>query len=163
MATQEMFKTHNDITAATREEMIALLNQELADLSDLYSQTKQAHWNVKGDQFIALHKLFDDLAAALTEYIDDIAERAVQLGGMARGTNRMSAADSRLEEYPLKPMDSMDHVKALTDRYATVAASTRAAIDTADKAGDMDTADLFTEVSRGMDKWLWFLEAHLQA
>ena len=78
------------------------------------------------------------------------------------GTNRMSAAETRLKEYPSTIMDSMEHVRELVERYAMVAASTRAGIDTADKAEDMDTADLLTEVSRGMDKWLWFLEAHLQ-
>ena len=162
MTTAKMFKTQNDIPTATRKEMITILNQELADMSDLYSHTKQAHWNVKGEQFIALHQLFDKLAAALTDYVDEIAERAVQLGGTAMGTNRMSAAETRLKEYPSEAMDSMAHVRALVERYAMVAASARVAIDTADKAEDMDTADLFTEISRGMDKWLWFLEAHLQ-
>jgi len=155
-------KTHNDLAAETREEMIKLLNQELADLSDLYSQTKQAHWNVKGEEFIALHKLFDEFAEALAGYVDEIAERAVQLGGTAMGTNRMSAANTRLEEYPTEPMDSMGHVEALIERYAMAAASTRAAIDVAEEYDDMDTVDLFSEVSRGMDKWLWFLEAHVQ-
>ena len=155
-------KTHNDLAAETREEMIKLLNQELADLSDLYSQTKQAHWNVKGEEFIVLHKLFDEFAEALAGYVDEIAERAVQLGGTAMGTNRMSAANTRLEEYPTEPMDSMGHVEALIERYAMVAASTRAAIDVAEEYDDMDTVDLFSEVSRGMDKWLWFLEAHVQ-
>src|SRR6185503_8592242 len=162
MTTTKMFKTQNDISTATRKEMITMLNQELADMSDLYSHTKQAHWNVKGEQFIALHQLFDKLAAALTDYVDEIAERAVQLGGTAMGTNRMSAAETRLKEYPSASMDSIAHVKELVERYAMVAASARVAIDTADKAEDMDTADLFTEISRGMDKWLWFLEAHLQ-
>jgi len=104
MATTKMFKTQNDIPTATRREMITMLNQELADMSDLYSQTKQAHWNVKGEQFISLHKLFDEFAAALTDYVDDIAERAVQLGGTAMGTNRMSAAETRLKEYPSAAM-----------------------------------------------------------
>jgi len=163
MATKtKMLETHNDLSAETREEMISLLNQELADMSDLYSQTKQAHWNVKGEQFIALHKLFDEFAEALEGYIDEIAERAVQLGGTAMGTNRMSAANSRLEEYPTKTMDSMGHVEALIERYAMVAASARAAIATAEEQEDMGTVDLFSEISLGMDKWLWFLEAHVQ-
>ncbi len=154
--------THNDLPADTREQMIAMLNQELADMSDLHSQTKQAHWNVKGEQFIALHKLFDEFAEALTGYVDEIAERAVQLGGTAMGTNRMSAAESRLPEYPSEVMGSMDHASALTERYAMVAASTRAAVSTAEEAEDLDTVDLMSAVSLGMDKWLWFLEAHLQ-
>ena len=159
----KMLDTHNDLAADTREQMIAMLNQELADMSDLQSQTKQAHWNVKGEQFIALHKLFDEFADALTGYVDEIAERAVQLGGTAMGTNRMSAAESRLPEYPTEVMGSLEHVSALTDRYAMVAASTRAAVETAEEAGDLDTVDLMSAVSLGMDKWLWFLEAHLQA
>ena len=158
----KMLDTHNDLPADTRDQMIALLNQELADMSDLHSQTKQAHWNVKGEQFIALHKLFDEFAEALTGYVDEIAERAVQLGGTAMGTNRMSAAESRLPEYPSEVMSSMDHVNALTERYAMVAASTRAAVKTAEEAEDLDTVDLMSAISLGMDKWLWFLEAHLQ-
>ena len=158
----KMLDTHNDLPADTREQMIKMLNQELADMSDLHSHTKQAHWNVKGEQFISLHKLFDEFAEALTGYEDEIAERAVQLGGTAMGTNRMSAAESQLPEYPTEVMGSMDHVSALTERYAMVAASIRAAIDTAEEAGDMDTVDLLSGISLGMDKWLWFLEAHLQ-
>lgn len=158
----KMLDTHNDLPADTREQMIALLNQELADMSDLHSQTQQAHWNVKGEQFISLHKLFDEFAEALTGYVDEIAERAVQLGGTAMGTNRMSAAESRLPEYPSEVMSSMDHVNALTERYAMVAASTRAAVKTAEEAEDLDTVDLMSAISLGMDKWLWFLEAHLQ-
>lgn len=158
-----MHKTQIDLSPTIREEMIELLNQQLADTSDLYSHTKQAHWNVKGQQFIALHKLFDELAEELEGYVDDIAERAVEMGGVAMGTNRMSAANSRLKEYPADIADGIAHVKALVDRYAAVAKTTRAAIDEADKAGDKDTADLFTEISRGLDKWLWFLEAHIQA
>ena len=158
----KMLDTHNDLPADTREQMIAMLNQELADMSDLHSQTKQAHWNVKGEQFIALHKLFDEFAEALTGYVDEIAERAVQLGGTAMGTNRMSAAESRLPEYPSEVLSSMDHVSALTERYAMVAASTREAVSTAEEADDLDTVDLMSAVSLGMDKWLWFLEAHLQ-
>ncbi len=156
------FKTSIDLKSGLRKEMVALLNHNLADLSDLYSQTKQAHWNVKGKQFIALHQLFDKLADEIEDYVDDIAERAVELGGYALGTNRMSAAATRLPEYPTDAVDSMAHVQALVERYALVAKNTRAAINAADGAGDKDTSDLFTEVSRGMDKWLWFLEAHLQ-
>ena len=158
----KVLETHNDIPAGTREQMITMLNQELADMSDLYSQTKQAHWNVKGEHFIALHKLFDEFAEALTGYVDEIAERAVQLGGVAIGTNRMSAAESRLPEYPTEVMGSMEHVRALTERYAMVAASTRTAVEAAEEAGDLDIVDLFSAISLGMDKWLWFLEAHLQ-
>lgn len=148
----------DDVRAA----MVELLNQQLADTFDLYSQTKQAHWNVKGLQFYQLHLLFDELAEEVRGYVDTIAERAVILGGLARGTARMAAGASRVDEYPLDLAGSAAHVTALAERYATVAASTRAAIDMAEEAGDADTADLFTEVSRGLDKALWFIEAHVQ-
>ncbi len=154
--------TRNDLAESVRGKMVTLLNQQLADTADLYSQVKQAHWNVKGAQFIALHELFDDLAEDLLATTDDLAERAVQLGGSATGTVRMAADASRLPEFPAVAVGSMEAVTLLADRYAVLAASTRDAIDTADTAGDADTADLFTGVSRMLDKALWFLEAHLQ-
>jgi starvation-inducible DNA-binding protein len=157
-----MFSTRIDLSQDARSQMIALLNQQLADTFDLYSHTKQAHWNVKGAQFYSLHELFDKLAEELAGYVDMIAERATALGGLAQGTVRLSAANSRLPEYPLDMTDSLPSVEALAERYAALAATTRADIDTADSAGDADTADLCTEVSRGLDKALWFLEAHLQ-
>ena len=152
-----------DLPADRREKLIALLNQHLADTFDLYGQSKQAHWNVKGPQFHQLHELFDELADQVRGYVDLIAERATALGGTALGTVRMAAGTSRLTEYPLDAGGSMQYVEALAVRFAALAATTRAAIDAANNLGDADTADLFTEVSRGLDKSLWFLEAHLQA
>ncbi|MBO0720016.1 MAG: DNA starvation/stationary phase protection protein Dps [Blastocatellia bacterium] len=163
MATPKTYKTSIDLDAETREQMIALLNQQLADTFDLYSQTKQAHWNVKGAQFFQLHELFDQLATGLLGHVDTIAERATALGGTALGTARMAAASTRLPEYSSKVSGSLESVETLSEHYAALAASTREAIDKADKSGDMDTADVFTEVSRNLDKSLWFLEAHLQA
>jgi starvation-inducible DNA-binding protein len=163
METARTFTTRIDIASEVREKMIALLNQQLADTFDLYSQTKQAHWNVKGAQFHQLHELFDKLADELGDHGDVIAERVTALGGMALGTVRMSSAASRLPEYALDVVDSLPTVEMLTVRYARLAATTRAAIDDAADQGDMDTSDLFTEISRGLDKALWFLEAHLQA
>jgi starvation-inducible DNA-binding protein len=157
----KMYNTKNDLDFEKREPIIALLNQQLADTFDLYSQTKQAHWNVKGMQFIQLHELFDKLATEVLDYVDTLAERATSLGGTALGTARMSADASRLPEYP-DVVGSVESVQALVDRYAILAASSRAAIDTATEFGDADTADVFTEISRGLDKSLWFLEAHLQ-
>jgi starvation-inducible DNA-binding protein len=142
--------------------LVALLNQHLADTFDLYGQAKQAHWNVKGPQFHQLHELFDELAEELRAYVDLIAERATALGGLALGTVRMSAGASRLAEYPLDAGGSMGHVEALAERFAALAATTRSAIEATGRLGDADTADLLTEVSRGLDKSLWFLEAHLQ-
>ncbi len=158
-----MFTTQHDLPQATRERMVTLLNRQLAHLFDLYSQTKQAHWNVKGPHFYALHELFDKLAEMLEDYIDDIAERATALGGLAQGTARQAAAASRLEDLAPDVVEGMALVRALAHRYAQVAAGVRAAIREAEEAGDLGTADLFTEVVRGLDKALWFLEAHLQA
>jgi starvation-inducible DNA-binding protein len=159
---QSMFSTRNDLARELRANVIDLLNQQLADTFDLYSQTKQAHWNVKGAQFFQLHELFDKLAAELAGYVDQVAERATALGGLALGTVRMSAANSQLAECELDVTDSLPTVEALAERYAALARSTRQAIESADGLDDADTADLFTEVSRGLDKALWFLEAHLQ-
>jgi starvation-inducible DNA-binding protein len=160
--TMKTFPTRIDLGAEVREDMIDLLNQQLADTFDLYSQTKQAHWNVKGAQFYSLHELFDKLAEELEGYVDLIAERATALGGLAQCTVRLSAANSKLAEFPPELTDGLPTVEALAERFAALAASTREAIETADGKDDADTVDLFTEVSRGLDKALWFLEAHLQ-
>ena len=156
-----LFPTRNDLPEATRAKVCDTLNQLLAETFDLYSQTKQAHWNVKGRDFIQLHKLFDELAATLEGPVDEIAERITALGGVAKGTVRMSGNNSKLPEYPLDAIEGMQHVKLLSDRYAALAKAMRAAIDSTDATGDKDTADLCTQVSRELDKSLWFLEAHL--
>jgi starvation-inducible DNA-binding protein len=157
-----LFPTRIDLHSEVREEMVPLLNQQLADTFDLYSQTKQAHWNVKGPQFYALHELFDKLAAELADHVDAIAERVTALGGLAEGTARMSAGSSRLLELPLEAINGMAMVDALAERYAALTASTRRAIGACEEHGDITSADLLTEVSRSLDKALWFLEAHLQ-
>jgi starvation-inducible DNA-binding protein len=157
------FDTAVDLSAASRVAMIGLLNQELADTADLYSQTKQAHWNVKGIHFYQLHLLFDQLAEKRQGEADELAERATELGGYALGTVRMAAASSRLPEIPTGIDTGVDYVQALVERYGIHANAMRGAIDKADEAGDKDTADLFTEISRELDKDLWFLQAHLQA
>jgi len=143
--------------------MITLLNQQLADGLDLGLQAKQAHWNVKGPNFIGLHGLFDKVAEAVEEFSDEIAERAIELGGVAFGTVQVITKQSRLAPYPLHITSGKEHTAALSSALAAFGASTRAAIDAAGEAGDADTADLFTEVSRGVDKLLWFVEAHAQA
>jgi len=156
------FATRNDLPQTTRETIITLLNQHLADTFDLYSQTKQAHWNVKGMHFIQLHELFDALAGSVLGYVDEIAERATALGGYAKGTARMAAHNSRLSDFPETVVEGKEVVAVLAERYAQLAAFTREAIETALKYDDQDTADLMIEMSRGLDKHLWFLEAHLQ-
>ena len=158
-----MFKTKNDLPEAARVKAIELLNARLADCKDLQTQVKQAHWNVKGPNFISLHLLSDKINDDVENYVDEIAERAVQLGGVAEGTARMVARRSSLAEYPASAVDGRSHVEALSSALAAFGAAARKGIDQAGDLGDQDTADLFTEVSRGIDKWLWFVEAHLQA
>ena len=156
------FPTRHDLPAEARAGLVELLNRQLADTHDVRTQTKHAHWNVKGPNFYQLHLLFDTLAEQLDGFSDEIAERATALGGVAYGTARMVAANTRVPEFPADVFDGLEVVAALADRYRALAKSTRDAIDEADGLGDKDTADLFTEVSRGVDKSLWFLEAHLQ-
>jgi starvation-inducible DNA-binding protein len=163
MRIMPMFDTKNDLSATTREKAIELLNARLADCIDLQTQVKHAHWNVKGPNFIALHKLFDEINDSVEEYVDEIAERAVQLGGIAHGTARTVAKRSGLTEYPAAAVDGMEHVLALSSALAAFGKSVRKAIDESNDLNDLDTADLFTEVSRGIDKWLWFVEAHAQS
>ncbi len=156
------FPTQVNLPEDARAKLIDLLNQNLADTFDLMSQTKQAHWNVKGKDFYQLHLLFDEIAAELAEFVDEIAERATSLGGYATGTVRMSAGSTRLPEYPTEATAGMEHVAALTERFGIYANAIREAIDEADELEDKSTADLFTEISRTVDKRLWFLEAHIQ-
>ena len=162
-APAKMYETENDISISRRTEMITLMNQRLADSIDLQLQMKQAHWNVKGPSFIGLHELFDRVNEAVAGYVDMIAERIVQLGGIAEGTVRVSAMRSRLPEYPMDIADGMAHVEAVSRGLSSFGQAARSTIGEADELADADTADLFTEISRGIDKWLWFVEAHSQA
>lgn len=160
-ASTHTFSTRIDIPAKVRGQLIELINQQLANLSDLYTQTKYAHWNVRGREFIGLHKLFDELAEKVEESVDTVAERISALGGVARGTARMAAEHSALDEFPEEVFAAMDVVAALADRYAQAGKEMREAIDQADEHEDAATADLFTQVSRMLDQSLYFLEAHL--
>jgi starvation-inducible DNA-binding protein len=159
----KMYKTQNDISPTQRIKLNALLNQRLASAVDLQTQMKQAHWNVKGPSFIGLHELFDRVDEAVESYVDMIAERIVQLGGIAEGTARVAASRSQLDEYPLVLADGMAHVDAVAVALSSFGHEARNMIHEAGDLDDADTADLFTEISRGMDKWLWFVEAHAQA
>ncbi len=157
-----LHKSKIDIAQGKREKLVVILNQRLADASDLKSQAKQAHWNVKGANFIALHELFDRVATELDPIVDDIAERVTTLGGTALGTVRVAAQSSTLAEYPLEITDGSAHVDALSNALADFGKKVRADIDATDELGDADTADLMTSVSRSIDKLLWFVEAHQQ-
>lgn len=158
----ERYRTHNELDSNAKSASIALLNARLADTLDLTMIAKQAHWNIKGRQFIGIHKMLDELHAATDEYGDLIAERVAALGGTAFGTAQVVAQKSSLPAYPTDIHKIEDHLWALIDRYGRVANAVRANINETDEVGDAGTADLFTEVSRGLDKWLWFLEAHVQ-
>ena len=157
-----MNPTKNDLSESTRSKIVALCNERLADAIDLQTQCKYAHWNVKGPDFIALHELFDKVNEDVEEYVDLIAERAVQLGGVAEGTARMVAKKSSLAEYKVASVSGHDHVDALSTTLAEFGKNARHAIDSSNEVNDADTADIFTEISRGVDKWLWMVEAHLQ-
>lgn len=158
-----LYPTRIDLPQDSRVKLVALLNQALANTLDLKTQVKQAHWNVKGMNFIALHEMFDTFAGTLEGYVDMLAERVTALGGVAQGTARIVAQTSTLPEYDLAAEEGRDHLQALAIRYGQYAADLRSNIDRATELGDADTADLFTEISRQIDKDLWFIEAHLQA
>jgi starvation-inducible DNA-binding protein len=157
-----MNPTKIDIPADKRTALCHLLNERLADLLDLQLQAKQAHWNVKGPHFIALHELFDDAYEEILEYVDTVAERIPILGGTAEGTVNVVSKRTQLKPYPLSITSGRDHVDAFSSSLATVGKAIREAIDHAEELGDADTADIFTAISRGLDKRLWFVEAHLQ-
>jgi starvation-inducible DNA-binding protein len=160
--TPRLYPTKNDLPEATRLEAIGLLNQRLADCIDLQTQCKQAHWNVKGPNFIALHKLFDEINEDVEEYVDLLAERVVQLGGIAEGTVGVVAERSTLADYPLTLTTGVEHVAALSDALAAFGRTVRLGIEEMNELEDADSADILTEISRGVDKWLWFVEAHKQ-
>jgi starvation-inducible DNA-binding protein len=155
-----MFPTKNSLPLATRKKIIAALTPLLADAQDLYGQVKQAHWNVRGASFIALHQLFDTIAGEVNEGVDMIAERIAQLGGSPVGDVRVAAKQSRLKAYPLTAGDTSAHLLALAAAVAGYTTHSRKAVDDTNNAGDAITADMLTEITRGLDKQLWFLEAH---
>ena len=157
-----LYPTKNDLPEAARREAVELLNQRLADCIDLQTQCKQAHWNVKGPQFIALHKLFDEINEEVEDYVDLLAERIVQLGGIAEGTVGVVAKRTSLIDYPLTLSSGAEHVAALSDALAGFARTARMGIEEMDELEDADSTDILTEISRGTDKWLWFVEAHQQ-
>jgi starvation-inducible DNA-binding protein len=159
--TKSLVKSHVEVDSDTRVQMIELLNQQLADAFDLYSQVKQAHWNVKGMNFIAVHELFDKIAHEVLEAVDEIAERVTAWGGVAQGTARMAVANSRLPEFVDSAVQSDDAIKMVVERLGAVANSSRAAIDTATDANDTVTADILTGIVGELDKYIYFLDSHL--
>jgi len=161
-STPQTHQTRNNTNSNAKRVSIDALNARLADGIDLALAIKQAHWNLKGPQFIGIHLMLDSFRTEISDLNDKVAERAVQLGGTALGTAQVVADATKLPAYPTGIYAIADHVAALIDSYAAYANAVRENIDETDEAGDPDTADLFTEVSRAVDKQLWFLEAHVQ-
>jgi starvation-inducible DNA-binding protein len=159
---KHLYRTRIDIPESKRAQTIELLNKSLAATLDLYSQMKQAHWNVKGPNFYQLHLLFDAVATEVFEFIDVIAERVTALAGEARGTARMAAHASFLPEYPSLPITEREHVVAVAERLAAYAKHVREAIEKTDDLDDEASNDIYIEIQRGIDQKLWFIEAHLQ-
>ena len=162
-----MLPTRNTLSANIRPQSVELLNKHLAAAIDLHGQMKQAHWqmkqahwNVRGPNFIAIHTLFDQVAGKVEAYSDLIAERARGLGGAAEGTIQVAARLSFLLAYPLGVADEQEHVFAVSGALAAFGESVREGVDHAAASGDADTADLLTEVSRGVDQQLWLVESH---
>jgi starvation-inducible DNA-binding protein len=156
------YPTKNNLKSNVKTASVELLNARVADCIDLALLTKQAHWNLKGREFIAVHEMLDGFRTQVDGYVDTMAERAVQLGGTALGTVQTTAKMTTLPPYPVDIHSVPDHLKALIERYGQTANGIREAIDQSAESGDATTADVFTEVSRGLDKSLWFLEAHVQ-
>ena len=155
-----MQPTHNTLSEKIRIRSIDVLNSHLAAAIDLHAQVKQAHWNVRGANFIAIHLLFDRVADDVEKWSDMIAERAGGLGGPAHGTVQVAAKKSYLTPYPLEVADCEEHVFAVASALAAFGEKLREDIDKTDEAGDPATSDLFTEITRGVDQQLWFVEAH---
>jgi len=161
--TLSLMKTPSiDLKANTKSAIIEVLNARLADAIDLALITKQAHWNLKGPNFIAVHEMLDPMRASLDEHVDVIAERIAQLDGIALGTSQIVAKASSLDAYPTDIRKVTDHLAALAERYASLANQVRKDIDNTDEAGDADSADILTAFSRDLDKNLWFIKSHLE-
>jgi starvation-inducible DNA-binding protein len=156
-----LHKTRNDLPSNSKNVVVSMLNTRLAEAIDLALATKQAHWNLRGPQFIAVHEMIDQFRTEIDGHVDTVAERVVQLGGTALGSTQSVAAATSLEPYPLDISRVEDHLEALAERYGKVANSVRAGIDAANEAGDADSADILTAFSRALDKALWFIEAHI--
>jgi starvation-inducible DNA-binding protein len=157
-----MFISKIDLPEPIRYKVVEILNQRLAETIDLALQAKQAHWNVKGPNFRSLHKLFDTVAEGALESSDHLAERLVQLGGIAEGTVEAVMDRSRLQAYPHLITEEVDHIEALSNSIAFCAKFMRESIDAVAKCGDIASSDLLIKGTQQLDQYLWMVEAHLQ-
>lgn len=155
------FPSRIDLPEATRERLVELLNRNLANALTLQLQVKQAHWNVRGENFQFVHELFDTVLLRLREHSDELAERAAMLGGVPFGTAAKIAEATTVPEYDFSAVTSGDHLRALADRYAIHAKEVRHAVSMAEELNDVATEDVFTAILRDIEKDLWFLESHL--
>lgn len=155
-------ETRIDLQEKDRIEIIAILNKSLASAADLQAQLKQAHWNIKGMEFISLHKLFDEIAEQVSDHVDTIAERITSLGGTALGTIQEATKNTSLRNYPIDIFQAKDHIEHLAHNFAILAELSRKNIKITEQLGDMGTSDLYIDFVRMLDKNLWFIEAHLQ-
>ena len=161
--TSTRHRTGNNLTLVDRTELNSLINRCLASAIDLQLRLKQAHWNVQGPYFMGLRELFDNIEEVVEGYVDRIAQRMVQLGGTAEGTVRVATPCSQFDMYPHTPAEGFAHINVVATALSTFGQQARVTIDGADELKDAGTVDLFTEISNGMDKWLWFVDAHTQA
>lgn len=152
-------KTANDTPAKQKKDTVKILNHLLAEFLDLALITKQAHWNLRGPAFIAVHEMLDPFNDKLLDYADTIAERIVQLGAVPYGTAQMIVHGSELAEYPTNIVTIEDHLEEVHDRYAIVANTVRKIVE--EQLADQGTLNFLTDASNDLDKYLWFIEAHM--
>ncbi len=157
----KLHSSPSGLSEKVRIQVIEELNQCLANGIDLYTQIKFAHWNIKGKHFIAVHPFLDKIIDSVAESNDEIAERAVTLGGHVMGTARQTAKMSTLKEYPLSTTQDLEHVRHVADRLEAYLEGARAARKTIAKLDDVDTDDLLTQAIRALEKHTWFLLATL--